>query len=831
MALLKNPLNEFATHNYSWALSAMYPGEVNQPEEYIGTLGKLLVARSGGVGNAKGTTTEAEEKVNSNVEFFIDDVRISTTVTPNEAATLSNFATLEFKVTEPYSLGLFLQTLALAANKAGFSNYTQAPFLLTVSFKGFKDDGSYEEVSRKNFVIQIATVTFTADGSGSVYDIRATYYSQTGLSLAYQGIQHDISITGETVAEVLSFGENSLATALNRQQILQETNNFKIVRDEFQITFPFDIAPDSDINGGNGFFGSALRSIQSSLDRVNNTIEAIGAVGTSLGNFGDVLSDIGRVGIGNGLNQNNFTTPGVGVNSTLETIGNAITDLATSISTSGINQIANEIGTSPIIDSFNESGDVPFADENLTWDPNEEVYTRGSMSIDPANRTFHFPQGTTIEQIVETVVLTSRWGQQFLTRPVDQTGMRPWFRIKPKLYILSLAEMQSAGRPAYRFVYEVYPYFIHQSTVSLPSVNTNLDYAIDDAVKAYNYMYTGENRDIINFEMEFQTSYFMGAAADANQSTPEEWRSQGGTAFAEPDRPAVATPTAGSSELQQTLGSIRSTIERVTELYRAAGGTFIDNDRTRIAHRFRNLILNNQADLNRLDLTIWGDPYYINNSESGNYAALPLRPNINADLEADYLRGEVHILLKFNTPADFNNDLLLSDPADQFTGVYKVHAIEHNFSGGKFTQMLITNRVLNQKPGDIDKLKRIVDAFFNALGSISNFASVVGADDVAAGVDNFMQELGPTADQFLGLAQIGSNIQDIVTGDYQTLGDKLIGLEGFFDQVQQLETQYRSTIQSLGNIDFNPDTLPQNSRINPGSNVPPTINRNGSGPS
>ena len=115
-------------------------------------------------------------------------------------------------MTEPYSLGLFLQTLALAANKAGFSNYTQAPFLLTVSFKGFKDDGSYEEVSRKNFVIQIATVTFTADGSGSVYDIRATYYSQTGLSLAYQGIQHDISITGETVAEVLSFGENSLAT-------------------------------------------------------------------------------------------------------------------------------------------------------------------------------------------------------------------------------------------------------------------------------------------------------------------------------------------------------------------------------------------------------------------------------------------------------------------------------------------------------------------------------------------------------------------------------------------------------------------------------------------
>jgi hypothetical protein len=808
VALLKNPLNEFATHNYSWALSALYPGEVNQPEEYIGTLGKLLVARGGGVGNAKGTTTEAEDQVDSNAEFFIDDVRISTTVTPNEAAPLSNFATMDFKVTEPYSLGLFLQTLALAAGKAGFSNYTQAPFLMSVSFKGFKDDGTYEEVSRKQFVIQIATVTFTADGSGCVYDMKATYWSQRGLSSAYQALKHDISISGDTVGEVLSFGENSLATALNRQEILQESNNFKIVRDEFQITFPFDISPDADINGGNGLFGSALRSIQSSLDRVNNTIEAIGSVGTSLGNFGGVLSDIGRVGIGNGLNADNFSTPGVGVNSTLETIGNAITDLATSISTSGVNQISNEIGSSPIIDSFNESGDVPFADENLTWNPDEGVYRRDGMSIDPASRTFHFPVGSTIEQIIETVVLTSKWGQQFLTRPVDQTGMRPWFRIKPKLYILSLAEMSSAGRPAYRFIYQVYPYFIHQSTVSLPSVNNDVKYLIDDTAKAYDYIYTGKNRDIINFEMEFHTSYFMGAATDANQSTPEEWRSLGGTAFAEPDRPAVATPTSGSSELQQTLGTLRSTIERVTSLYKSAGGTFIDNDRTRIAQTFRNLILNNQADLNKVELTIWGDPYYINNSESGNYAALPLNPNINADLEADYLRGELHILLKFSTPADWNNDLMLPDPADQFTGVYKVHAIEHVFSSGKFTQTLITNRVQNQKPSDIDKLKRIVDAFFNTLGALSNFASVVGADDVASGIDNFMQEIGPTADQFLGLAQIGSNIQDIVTGDYQTLGDKLVGIESFFSQVQQLETQYRSTIQSLGNVDFNDQTIP-----------------------
>jgi hypothetical protein len=810
MALLANPLHKYASHNYVWTLSAMYPGEVNRPEEYLGTQGKLPIIISGGVGNRKTTTTQMEEDIDSNVEFFIDDVILDSTFTPTSQAPNVPIANLSFKVYEPYSLGLFLQTAALAARRAGFDNYIQAPYLLSLQFKGWHDDGTYEEVSQKNFVISISAINFTAAESGAVYEITAIPYTHQGIGLARQGLKEELSITGSTVAELLSSGEQSLSVAFNKQEIFSESTTFKVIGDQYQITFPFDISSNALANSS--AIGGALQTIQKGLDKVNNTIESIGDVSNSLNNLGNVFNNIASVGLGNGLNNTNtntvtntVSTPGAGVNSTLDTIGSAINDLASAISIDGVSSISNEIGSSAMIDSFNEFGTVDFADEAFMFDAEGQVYNRESLSIDPSQRVYTYPQGSTIEQVITSVVLLSKWGQSFITRPVDDSGMRPWFKIKVKTYILSVAEMETAGRPAFKFVYEVSPYFIHSSSVSLPSTLNNTDRAVEDAVKAYNYMYTGLNRDVVDFDITYNAAYFMGRPVDNNQASVEDTTSWGGSAYATPDTPTITTPT-DRAESENTLGELRSTIEQVTNIYKSAGGTFIDNDRTRAAKTFRDLILNNPSDLVAVDLTIMGDPYYLTPSDYGNYVSDPLAPNININLEADPQRGEVFILLKFNTPVDYNRDLLLGDPADQFTGLYRITSVEHNFQQGKFLQTLKLTRVAHQRQSSIDKLKNIVDTFFAGLSAISNFATQIGAEDVASSVNNFIQEAGPAANSLLGLAQIGSNLKEIASGDYQTIGDKLVGLESFFDQVQQLETQYRSTIESLSRVDFDPNT-------------------------
>jgi len=118
MPLLANQLHKYATHNYVWTLSALYPGEVNDPRSYRNSTGKIIIASSAGVGNRKTTITAAEKKVGSNVESHIDNVRIATNPAPNKSSPLSNSTTIDFTITEPYSIGLFIQTLTQAANRA-----------------------------------------------------------------------------------------------------------------------------------------------------------------------------------------------------------------------------------------------------------------------------------------------------------------------------------------------------------------------------------------------------------------------------------------------------------------------------------------------------------------------------------------------------------------------------------------------------------------------------------------------------------------------------------------------------------------------------------------
>jgi hypothetical protein len=376
----------------------------------------------------------------------------------------------------------------------------------------------------------------------------------------------------------------------------------------------------------------------------------------------------------------------------------------------------------------------------------------------------------------------------------------------------------------------VYPYFIHQSTVSLPGASNNLDVVVQDAVKAYNYVYTGLNRDIINLEFNIENGYFIGRPVDHNQLTFSRLTSLGGSAVAEGSTTTInPVGTNAIDPDNPVIENLRITVGELSNLYRMAGGSFIDTSKTRTAQTFRNLILNSMSNLNVLELTIWGDPYYLNTTEWNNYAPPALLPNINNDLEIDYQRSECFVLVKFNTPVDYQNNTLLPDPADQFTGVYKVETVDNLFQGGQFKQTLRLTRVLNQDPSSIDKLKRIVDSFFAGLGALSNLASVVGATNVASNINNFMQEAQPVSDQLLGLAEVGVALNNVVRGDYQTLGDALVGLETFFSGVQALETQFRGTLEALGRVDLNALTPPTSPRPQARPSPQPTPSRGGGG--
>lgn len=826
MALLKNALHEYATFNYVWTLSALYPAEVNDPSLYKGKIGKLPIISSSGLGNKKTITTLAEDKLESNVEYFIDNVNLNSQVTLSNKNPNTNISNISFKVIEPYSIGLFLQTLSIASQKTGFKIYYNAPHLLTLQFKGFKDDGTYHEVGTKQFVITLDASTMTANESGCIYEFTCVPWNHRALGDLVLQTKTEINIKGSTVAEVLSNGKDSLATTLNERELRNRISNWRKDNDEYQILFPFDISANgSRVAFPDSGLGGVLNDIQGGLDKINNTVAAIGTIGTAVNNLGQTISTIGRINSGaitlsptgvieRGLNapEGPESTAPVLVTNVLEEIGQRITEFATEISTFNSPSTVNEIGSSRMIEDFNTFGTVPFEEDGITFVPGPQgYYRRGSMTVSNDTRVYNFAANTPITEIINEIILVSQWGQNLINYVSDGAGMRPWFKIHTKVFIKSMSEVDNIGRPSLRYIFEVIPYYVHESIFKSVFNESNVDVLIDDAVKAYEYMYTGRNRDILNFEIAFNGHYYKIIPSDGTQQNTELSTTVGGPAFA--NRSPVYAPNVNTaSEISTIAGELRSTVGELIELYRAAGGTFIDNSKTRIAQLFKNALYNSSHELQALDLTIRGDPYYLNQSDAGNYVAPPLGPNIDADLSIDINRMDNYILVKFNSPVDYKNNLLLPDPVDQFTGVYRVERVEHIFDNGSFTQVLGMTRINNVSSSSISKLKRVVDAFFKTLQATSALASVLGAETVAGNIQNFMVEAQPFANQLIGLAEVGASLQSVVRGDYGNIGQALVGLESFFTNVQQLESRFRDTVDALRRIDFN-NLTPPNSPI------------------
>lgn len=807
MALLKNDLHDFATHNYVWTLSAMYPGEVNDPDEYKGKIGKLPIVGSGGLGNRKTIITESEDKLDVNVEFYIDNIRISNTVGIGPKNPLSSISTIEFAITEPYSIGLFMQTMAISASKAGFSNYSQAPFLLSCTFKGQKQDGSYNQLPIKNWVIKIAAVSMTVNASGSIYEVTAHPWNHENFFDSINEIRQDIRLEGSTVGEILSSGERSLATLLNKYEITQETNNARLVPNVYQIAFPFDIGADGD-GGGTGIVGF-LNDIQGGLNKVNNVVQSIGTVGAAIGNLGTVLSSIGQpIGLG-GAAGFDARVSGLNapiVNNTFTQIGASISSFANQLSISGIASFGNEIGQAQMIDDFNEFGDAGFEDYDFVYDSdeNKQIMRRRGFSVSNKDRVYTFSAGTSITEVIETIVLLSKFGQQLVLQPADSYGYNRWFRVHPKKYILSTAELSLTGRLACKYVYEVYPFYVSNSRFAQTTSTNNYEANINDVVKAYNYVYTGLNRDVLDFEIRFDSLYTRMLPAGRNQYALHDVPVVGNhSAFVETQLSRSINTTI--NEVQEGIAEFRSTVTELVNLYRIAGGTFIDNARTQNAFAFRQALLSS-PELETLDLTIYGDPYYLNDSDWGNYVANPLGPNINADLTMESQRAEVYVLVNFNSPVDYKNNLLMPDPTDAITGIYRVNTVESTFEGGQFKQMLQLTRLPNPDRSTLGKVRNVVNNFFNLLGAVSNFASVVGAEQVASAVSNFMVEAAPVAQGLLNLTAIGENIQTIAAGNYSNVVEGLSGLEALFGQVGALQQQVTQLRQSIPRIDANPLT-------------------------
>ena len=691
-----NMLEAFSTYNYVFTLGALTDFELNFPDltyRYNDPL--ITIIRSGG-GSLRGSRTIYER--NGKTEYFIDNVNIECLIAPNPETRGTNAVGINFEVTEPYSMGLFLQALQIAAISAGHKNYIEAPFILQTEFKGFGPGNTPLNMSgaRRLFPLKLVNIEFDVTEGGSRYQVTAIPFNESALTDQTQSTRNDITFEGRTVAEMLQWGFQSLTSVMNEKELEGVKEGNKSKGNQYVIMFP---TADS----------SAEESAAFSLGEGSSGES--GGSATTQGNGGDTgefqyrefteeeqqrLYESALGVTEGGLTMDQFTASlptELGIAVKRSNLGENIREYADK------EENINSIGLSKIVESKLDAGKKNMA-KSAACESEEEPgkIDRCKVTTPTDARIMTVSNGKKIESIIEQVILLSKFGRDIVdAKPVN--GMVDWFRVETNVYqVTDHTNVDKTGAPPRIFVYRVVPYKVHHSNFKSPTESSKgIDELKAVAAKEYNYIYTGQNKDILNFDINFKTAFFTSIAGDFGQKTADAKTAASSGTNTGADVSAPGSTESNSEVLpgSKTLADINK--GTMTDV----GGPFVHPESV-VAANFNEALVNSPVDLITVDLEIWGDPYYIADSGVGNYsAATGATSNINADGTMDYQTGEVHVEINFRTPIDYVGNYMTfpnggTAPVGQFNGLYKVIMVSNKFNQGQFTQVLQTIRLPNQ---------------------------------------------------------------------------------------------------------------------------------------
>jgi len=662
---LPNILNHYSSFNYNFTLSVLDDASLNFPNETYrkGILGPLIL-KSGNAQPADRISTiyKSAENPSGSFDFFMEELTINHVIGFEKSTGNSNATGFNCKIIEPYSMGLFFQVLQKAAKDAGHTNYLDVPLLLTIDFKGHID-AHLQNVqipnTTKYFPLKIRTMGTRVSGEGSIYEIAMYPYNESGYSSTYSELKTAASIKGQTVLEMLQTGDSSLQKVLNDRLIESSKRGSVNVPDQILISFPIDLKSGDATNAPSAGNSATVNP------------------GTSGSSGGDLFSRLKLK-----VNDAAINKTQVQVDGTVNTIG---------LSSMGFN--------------LYQGASTPYAKDNLAYDSETGVYKRSNVNLEikPGECEFRFGQGSDVVNAINQVILMSEYGRSALSQ-ITSDGFIKWWRVETHVYnIPTDANLAKTGTKPKLIMYRVVPYDANASEFTPPNASApGIEKDKKQVLKEYNYIYSGKNTEIIDFEIEFKAGFYTALSSDGGANNDSVLRTEQASSGSEGKEDEKNKTSNGSAVVKDGALPTSRKYDSVDYGTAKQGGGGLEDSASIAARQFHDAITSG-VDMIGLDLTILGDPYYLGDSGMGNYSAV-VGDNkyITADYSMNWQSGEVHVLVNFRTPTDINQttgmfNFTSTGAVPQFSGLYRVLRAESSFRSGKFVQTLKMIRLPNQE--------------------------------------------------------------------------------------------------------------------------------------
>ena len=632
-----NVLYDFASYTTLFTLSGLGKKDLENTSTLLKSKPHDIIVRSSGIGpnenqgrseintenkkiinendRLKGALDKSKKVLSQNRDLYIRSVTMNSLPGLNEKRRLTSVAEITMEIVEPFGITLLERVRAAAINN-NYLDHLDAPFLLTVDFKGFDEQGRVlserqSQTMRRVIPIKLIDMQMDVNQAGTVYTVKAIPYNEFGFVNTYSELKTSGSLypQGKTVADVVKALEDLL-----NQGAQDDRESGKVgIPDRYQISIHEDLNPEKPFTV--------------------DSIEQAGMYNQAV-DTGDVPTEYMKVNTGNNVIK------------ILEEIMKGHPDFTEKQFKQFKQKASRELGKA----QFKGGAQVVIEQaEEFYFN-----YYRIKSSVIPNDGNFDLKRAT-----------------------------------NPKLI---------------KFTIE--PYKVHAYSLAIPGVSTGQNFK-NFVFKTYNYIFTGDNIDVLDLNINYRVAYYQGSLKDVQsqnvrKNTVENVKGQttGGTN-------AVENFTDGNLLLKSepTIFSSEGTGK--------TGGTPTELD------AFLDTLTHPLADMVNIRLEILGDPAWLGQSQF-----IPISPElfgnkrIHKDANMDYWQGnrsriwndqlrcynpdvaEPIILLNFRMPTDVNDRTgvyeLQSDQSAEFSGLYRVIGIEHNFSDGKYTNVLQLTRFNNQ---------------------------------------------------------------------------------------------------------------------------------------
>ena len=698
---LANPLRNYSSFNYIISLGILSAEEYNNPDVYRQGGGfQNYVIRAGGGSYDKRYQTFDEAESGGHAEYFIDNLEMDAVIAPNPNTNVALGTALTFTVHEPYSMGNFIESIIGAAASAKFANYLDAPFCLRIDFVGWDEFGRRNATYAANpiFVpIKLTKVDFNVDGKGAAYECKAVPMSETGLGDDINEIKTPVNVNGDLVHNTLETGARSLTEIMNSRISTLEEAGVIAPYDRYVIVFPktreslknylerdiikedalrIDVeARVQDAIGANLVQPSEQEQLQNAVSGLSGTTQPELSL-EALGEIANLTAS---------LNQANANI----IQATISSVGRMYAKLKTFAEDT--NEM-NPIGLSTLIEDVGTGGNQAHGSQAGTYDDAIQRTQRNNAELAPAERSrdYQFQQGMTITEVIERMVLNSEYARDRATAPA-QNGIKDWFKIDTLTFIEESPETEAQiGRPPKVYVFSVIPYEADEAKFNAPNERpANTEGLKASAAKEYNYIYTGKNEDVLNFDISFNNAFLQTAFANFGQNAA-------GVAAGDANSATSIEKSTGAGPNQNGTSSSNTVTGQQQEVAALRQGGSADavgsgDMRRRIAEMFHDRITNQVTDMVTAEMEIFGDPFFLP-QEMGNFVARQGdSPNTTEEGTMAYQQSEVFVVVNFATPFDYQiKGATIEFPkvVPQFSGLFSVWAVTNSFAGGKFTQTL-----------------------------------------------------------------------------------------------------------------------------------------------